>query len=160
MGAPRILVIDDDENVRVTLASMLNEQGYVADTAETGREAVEKSESTYYNAALIDVRLPDMEGTKLLKMLKKSTPKLIMIILTGYPSLENAAIAVNDGADGYLIKPIKPDELLSKLSALIKKQREEAEYGETKVAEYIETRLRQFAMQPKSVDPKEEESEE
>ena len=160
MGAPRILVIDDDESVRVTLASMLKEQGYVVDTAETGREAVEKSESTYYNAALIDVRLPDMEGTKLLNMLKKSTPKLIMIIVTGYPSLENAAIAVNDGADGYLIKPIKPDELLSKLSALIKKQREDAEYGETKVAEYIETRLRQFAMQPKSVEPKEEESEE
>jgi len=160
MGASRILVIDDDENIRVTLASMLKEHGYIVDTAETGTEAIEKSESTYYNAALIDVRLPDMNGSNLLNMLKRSTPKLIMIIVTGYPSLENAVIAVNDGADGYLIKPIKPDELLSKLSALIKKQREEAEYGETKVAEYIESRLRQFAMQPKPVNPKEEESEE
>lgn len=160
MGIPRILVIDDDENVRETMSCILKEKGYLVDTAETGKQAIEKSESTYYNAALIDIRLPDMEGTKLLNLLKKSTPKLIMIIITGYPSLENAVKAVNDGADGYVIKPINHEDVLAKIAALIKKQQEEAEYGETKVAEYIETRLKQFAMQPKSVEPKPEESEE
>jgi DNA-binding NtrC family response regulator len=160
MGISRILVIDDDENVRETMSCILKEQGYLVDTAETGKQAVEKSESTFYNAALIDIRLPDMEGTMLLRLLKKSTPKLVMIIITGYPSLENAVKAVNDGADGYVIKPINHEDVLAKIATLLKKQQEDAEYGEAKVAEYIEARLKQFAMQPKSVEPKPEESEE
>jgi len=160
LATARILVIDDDESVRETMSRILTDQGYFVDTAETGKRAIEKCESNYYNVALIDIRLPDMEGTELLSLLKKSTPKLIMVVITGYPSLENAVRAVNDGAHGYVIKPIDPDDLLNKIAALLKKQQEEAEYGEAKVAEYIETRLKQFSMQPKSIEPKPEESDE
>lgn len=153
-------MVDDDESVREAMSRILTDQGYFVDTAETGKRAIEKCESNYYNAALIDIRLPDLEGTELLSLLKKSIPKLIMVVITGYPSLENAVRAVNSGAHGYVIKPINPDDLLNKVAALLKKQQEEAEYGETKVAEYIETRLKQFSMQPKSIEPKSEDSDE
>jgi ActR/RegA family two-component response regulator len=61
-----------------------------------------------------------MEGTKLLKMLREKTPEIKEIIITGYPSIENAVQAVNDGADAYLIKPIKPADLLAKIREKLK----------------------------------------
>ena len=62
---PRILVVDDDESVRKVLAAILEEEGYAVDTAKNGREAIKKSKVKFYNLALIDIRLTDMEGTKL-----------------------------------------------------------------------------------------------
>jgi len=61
----RILVVDDDESVTRTFKVILEENGYVVDTAECGREAIEKTNKKFYNAIFIDIRLPDMEGTEL-----------------------------------------------------------------------------------------------
>jgi YesN/AraC family two-component response regulator len=114
----RILVIDDDEVVR--------------------------KNASFYNLALIDVRLPDMEGTQLLTTMRDTVPKMVKIIVTGYPSLENAKDAVNMGADGYVVKPIMDtDEFLQKIKEHLKKQEEARRYDEQKMAEYIETRARQ-----------------
>ncbi len=66
----RILVIDDDENIRKTLQTILEDEGYVIDTAETAKMGIEKSQKGFYNLALIDVRLPDMEGIELLSKLR------------------------------------------------------------------------------------------
>jgi DNA-binding NtrC family response regulator len=87
---PRILVVDDDEGIRKTLATILKEEGYVVDMAQNGQEAIDKTYKNFYNLALIDVRLPDIEGVRLLNMMKENTPKMIKIIVTGYPSLQNA----------------------------------------------------------------------
>ena len=106
----RILVIDDEESIRRTVSMALKHAGYVVDTAENGKEAIEKSESNFYNLALIDIRLPDMEGTELLAALKETTPRMVKIILTGYPALQNAVTAINKGVDAYLIKPVNPIE--------------------------------------------------
>jgi len=84
----RILVVDDDESIRKVLATILEENGYIVDTAENGKEAIEKSNTKFYNLALIDIRLPDMEGTKLLTTIRETTPKMVKIIVTGYPSLQ------------------------------------------------------------------------
>jgi len=108
----RILVIDDDESVRKILTTILKEEGYVVDTAETGKEAIKKNETNSYNLALIDVRLPDMDGTKLLTAMQKTNPKMVKIMVTGYPSMRSAIEAVNKGADGYILKPIKIENLL------------------------------------------------
>jgi DNA-binding NtrC family response regulator len=140
----KILVIDDDESIRKVLASILQDKGYVADTAKDGEEAINKTKKNFYNLALIDIRLPDMEGIELLHKLKDSTPKMIKIILTGYPSLDNAIDAVNKGADGYLIKPINMSVLNEKIEEHLKKQEEAEKYSEDKVAQFIETRARQF----------------
>src|SRR5512136_113764 len=93
----RILIVDDDESIRKVLASILEEKGYTVDTAQSGKEAIEKTQSEFYNLALVDIRLPDMDGTEVLASIKETTPPMIKIIVTGYPSLQNAIDAVNKG---------------------------------------------------------------
>lgn len=140
----RILVVDDDESIRKILATILEEKGYVVDTAENGKEAVEKSNTKFYNLALIDIRLPDMEGTKLLTAMKETTPKMVKIIVTGYPSLQNAIEAVNKGADSYIVKPFNVENVLHKIKKHLKKQQEAKKYSEEKVTEFIETRAKEL----------------
>lgn len=148
----RILVIDDAEGVRKTLATILEENGYIVDTAEYGQEAIEKSKTKFYNLALIDIRLPDMEGTKLLTALKETIPKMVKIIITGYPSLNNAIEAVNKGADAYIMKPFNIDNVLNTIKEHLKKQQETKKYSEEKVAEFIETRVKE--LEEKTITPK------
>jgi two-component system response regulator GlrR len=140
----KILVIDDDESILKVLAQVLGERGYFVDTARTGSEAIDKSHKNFYNLALVDIRLPDMDGVDLLTGLKDSVPKMIKIIVTGYPSLENAVKAVNRGADGYLVKPLDMDKVLYMVREKLEKQRESEEYSEHRVAEFIETRAREL----------------
>lgn len=144
----RILVVDDDESIRKTIAAILEEKGYIVDTAENGKEAIEKSNANFYNLALIDIRLPDMEGTKLLTEMKETSPKMIKIIVTGYPSLQNAITTVNRGADGYLLKPVNIDSLLETIKRHLTKQEEAKKYSEEKVAEFIRTQVKELETVP------------
>jgi DNA-binding NtrC family response regulator len=120
---PRILVIDDDESIRTTMAAILESEGYDVDTAENGKEAIEKSNADLYRVALIDFRLPDMEGTKLLTALRETTPKMAKIMVTGYPTVQNAIDCVNKHADAYFIKPVDYEALLNTIRNLIQKQK-------------------------------------
>ncbi len=138
----RILVVDDDESIRKTIATILKEKGYAVDTAQNGKEAIEKSKINFYNLALIDIRLPDMDGTKLLTSMKETTPKMVKIIVTGYPSLQNAVEAVNKGASGYVLKPFNVEKVLAMIEEQLKKQKAARQYSEEKVAEFIETRVK------------------
>jgi DNA-binding NtrC family response regulator len=140
----RILVVDDDESVRKVFATILEEEGYAVDTAKNGREAIKKSKVKFYNLALIDIRLTDMEGTKLLTKVKDTMPKMRKIIITGYPSLQNAIEAVNRGADAYVLKPFNMDKVLETIKDQLKKQEEEKRYTQKKVGEFIETRVKEL----------------
>jgi len=140
----KILIIDDDESIRRTLSSVLEEKGYIVDTARNAEEALKKSGDSYYNLALIDIRLPDLEGTDLLSKLQETSPEMIKIILTGYPSLQNAIRAVNRGADGYLVKPTDLDDLYKMIEEHLKRQEEERRYSEKKVAEFINSRVKEL----------------
>ena len=140
----RILVIDDDESIRKTITSILEEKGYMVETAENGKEAIEKTNIRFYNLALIDIRLPDMEGTELLDQMRETTPRMVKVIVTGFPSLRNAIEAVNKNADAYLIKPVRIDELLDTIKEQLAIQEEEKGYSEQKVTEFIETRVREL----------------
>lgn len=150
-GHARILVIDDDENLTRTFAMALEKKGYAVDVARNGEEAVEKSKSKLYNLALIDIRLPDTDGIQLLTAMREITPEMVRIIITGYPSLQNAIEAVNRGADGYIIKPVNIDELLSTVEEHLKKQQEAMKYSEQRVADYIETRAKEQQSKQKSL---------
>lgn len=144
MEGARILVIDDEEGIRKSLKAILEEKGCLVDTAETGQEAIAKSKTRFYNLALIDIRLPDMDGVKLLTSMTDTTPKMVKIIVTGYPSLENAIDAVNKGADGYIVKPFTMEQLLNTVREYLRKQEEARKYSEEKVKEYIESRAKEL----------------
>jgi DNA-binding response OmpR family regulator len=139
----RILVIDDDVAVRESHEAMLKANGYEVDVAENGKEAIDKSKANFYNLALVDLRLPDMDGIELLTAMRETVPKTVKIIITGYPSQENAIEAVNRGADGYMVKPYTMEELLRKIKEQLQKQQEAKKYSEEKVVEYIETRAKE-----------------
>ena len=109
----RVLVIDDDKSILRTFTRILQKNGYEVDVAETGKEALEKSQGQSYDLALIDIRLPDMDGTDLLIKMQKIIPDAAKIMITGFPSLETGIKALDEGADAYLVKPVKPEELLA-----------------------------------------------
>jgi len=140
----RILIVEDEESIRTVLATILEEEGYITETAQNGKEAIEKSEAKFYNLALIDIRLPDMEGTELLTAIRETTPKMVKIIMTGYPSLQNAVEAVNKGADAYILKPFKIEDILKTIKEELKKQRVARKYSEERVAEFIVARAKEL----------------
>lgn len=140
----RILIIDDDETIRITLSMLLKEEGYIVDTAENGKEAIAKSNANFYNLAIIDWRLPDTEGTNLLIDLKETTPKMVKIMLTGFPSMQNAMDSVNAHADAFIIKPVNSAVLLKKIKELLAQQELGKKFSEDKVASFIETRVREL----------------
>ena len=157
MGEPgRILVIDDEENIRRTISLTLQHAGYIVDTAENGKQAVEKSQRTFYNLALIDIRLPDMEGTELLTALRETTPRMVKIILTGFPALQNAVTAINKGVDAYLVKPVNTDELLKVIKEQLDKQQKEKEYSQEKIAQFVETRFKELEAEDKAASKRQD----
>jgi len=142
----RILVIDDDESIRSVLASILEEE-YAVDTAQNGADAIKKTKAILYNLALIDIRLPDMEGTELLTRMKETIPKMRKIIMTGYPSLGNAISAVNKGADAYLMKPFDTEKVLKVIKEQLVKWQQEKRYSQDRVTDFIEARVMEIEAQ-------------
>ena len=113
------LIVDDDQEVRKTLASILESVGYSVKSAENGKDAIRMCETASFDFALIDIELPDIKGTELLRILKQKQPKMVKIIITGHPTIENAARSVNEQADGYIMKPFNVPELLEIMSRFI-----------------------------------------
>ena len=116
------MVIDDEKEIRDSLSAILEDEGYMAETAENGKIALKKCEKTPFDLALVDINLPDVNGTELIQQLKHSQPKMITIIITGYPTVENAIKAVNQKSDGYILKPIKIPELLETITRRLNEQ--------------------------------------
>jgi DNA-binding response OmpR family regulator len=143
----RILLIDDDATILETMMILLQEEGYDVDTAETGKDAVAKSYASIYNLAIVDWRLPDVEGTQLVGQLKETVPKMPKIMLTGYPSMKNAVDAVNAQADAFFCKPADTEALLKKIDELLRQQDQAREYSEDKMVAYIETRVKELMPQ-------------
>ena len=119
------LIVDDNEEVRKTLSSVLENKGYVVEAVENGKKAISFCKKVSFDVALIDVNLPDVKGTDLLHRLQEIRPKMVKIIVTGYPSIENAAKSVNEKADGYIIKPIDSEKLLEMIQKLINEKQNE-----------------------------------
>jgi len=119
----RILIIDDNESMCRSLRLIFEKKGYETETAGTGREAIEKVQGSFFNLALLDIKLPDTEGTELLPPLKETHPDMAVILVTGHASLKTAVQALNNGASGYITKPLDMDEVLSKARDVLEKQR-------------------------------------
>lgn len=143
----RIIIIDDDESIRQVLKTILEEEGYTVDTADTGKEAVLKTNEKVYNLALIDMRLPDIEGIDLILKIKDTTPRMRKIIVTGYPTIQNAMEAVNRQADAFILKPFDVERVLQTIREQLMKQDEEKQFSQEKVTAFIETRAKELEMQ-------------
>jgi DNA-binding NtrC family response regulator len=126
--------------------TILEDEGYSVEAVGTAKSAIEKAKRNFYNLALIDIRLPDMEGIELLSKIREPVPKMRKIIITGYPTLQNAMEAVNRGADAYIVKPFDMDKVLKTIREQLEKQEEEKRYSQEKVAEFIEARVRELNM--------------
>jgi len=139
-----ILIVDDDSSIRKVLTAILEEKGYSVESVDTGEKAIRKSQTKSFNLALIDIRLPDMEGVQLLTRMKPTVPEMAKVIVTGYPSLQNAVEALNRGADAYIIKPLDIDHALSVIENLLQRQRESLKMTQEKIVEFIDTRVKQL----------------
>lgn len=135
-----ILIVDDDESICRTLSLYLKREGYETDLAITGREAIEKSKKKVYDVALLDIKLPDMEGIELLTAIRETTPKMIKIMVTGYPTLGNAVEALKLDADDYIMKPVAPEELVKTITRKLEERKENETMTEKKLAEFITIR--------------------
>ena len=143
----RILVVDDDENIRKVVIAILEDEGYTVESVGTAKEAIEKSKRKFYNIALIDIRLPDMEGIELLTKIRETTPRMRKVIVTGYPTLQNAVEAVNKGADAYIVKPFDVKKVLKTIEDQLNKQQAEKQYSQDRVAEFIQARVKELDME-------------
>jgi putative nucleotidyltransferase with HDIG domain len=124
---PRVLLVDDDANLRKTLADILRLKGYEVAIAATGAEGVAEAARALANVALIDLRLPDMSGIEVMEQIRLATPLTEAIILTGHAALETAIEATNKGAFSYLLKPYEIDDLLQHIRHAVERQHSQQE---------------------------------
>lgn len=122
MGQLTILVVDDDQVILKSFARTLEKHGYDVETAVTARETIEKCKHGSYDLALLDIKLPDMDGTQLLKELHAISDTMITIMVTGYPSPDSALQSLLLEADAYVVKPVDPDQLLQVVAEALSKR--------------------------------------
>jgi DNA-binding NtrC family response regulator len=120
-GAKRtILIIDDDRSILRVFTRVFEKKGYSVVAVETGKKAKDQIRHHRFDAALIDVRLPDMNGTDLLSEIQARSPKTVKIVFTGSPTVEFSSPEAEKNMDAFFIKPVKPEVLLSILDEKLK----------------------------------------
>lgn len=122
MREKNILVIDDDKIILDSLCEFLSLEGFQTSGAETLKNAMAKLEDEVYNLVITDVNLPDGDGLELLEIIKREYPQTVVIVITGYGTIESAVKAIKQGAYDYLTKPIIDDELRLAVERAIKQQ--------------------------------------
>jgi len=124
---PRILIVDDEPEILQLLQQIFERHGYAAVTAENGRQAVEILEEQSFGIVLTDLKMPEMDGMRLLSHIKEKSPDTEVVVITGYGSIESAVTAMKKGAYEYIIKPIKVDEILLLIRRVVELQNLKAE---------------------------------
>lgn len=119
----RILVVDDEKNLRLSLSLLLKQEGYEVETAASALEALEVLKSHNWDMMFLDLNMPVMGGIELLGKIYKDFPGLPVLILTANATLETAIKAVRLGARDYLIKPAEPKEILARVSEVLEKEK-------------------------------------
>lgn len=117
-----ILIIDDEDGLRNTLSRILHKIGCVVVGAATGNEALRLLSLSPYDLVFLDLRLPDMDGLQVLQQIRNYDPKLPVILFTAYGSMDSALKAMHLGATDYLLKPIDPDQLISRTKSVLRDQ--------------------------------------
>src|SRR5215467_14060383 len=140
----RVLIIDDERPVLMTLEALLKRHGYQVETAPTASQGLKLLKSNSPALVLLDLQLPDAEGLEMLDRIKTELPEMQVIILTAHDSLHNAIESMKRGAYHFISKPYAPEELLSLVEKALEKQlllRETEELRQT--AQNLKQRLAQ-----------------
>jgi DNA-binding NtrC family response regulator len=111
----KLLIVDDESRFLDAIATRLRKRGFDVDTAANGPEAIAKAREKRYDVALLDLKMPGMDGGEVLRVLKREHEFLEVVILTGHGSLESAVELTKLGAFGYLPKPYELEKLLDTL---------------------------------------------
>jgi len=107
----RILVVDDDPTVRESCTRALSERGYEVETAASGQEGLERTRCGYYDCALLDLKMPDLDGMEVVRRARESRANMAVLIITGYGTVDTAAEATRLGVSDYVCKPFTPEEI-------------------------------------------------
>ena len=121
-GTARLLLVDDDPLIVNSLSEFLKLEGYAVDTAPDGAQAIEMLAVNRYNVVLTDVNMPRTNGLELLRKIRNHYPDVVVLVITGYGTIENAVEAVKMGAFEYLTKPIIDDEIRVTIQKALKQQ--------------------------------------
>ena len=124
MSIQRILVANDEESIRWVLSRALKKKGFKVDLAEDGKQALSMFRSNRYDLAVLDIKMPGLQGLELLKQVQEEFPETLVIIMTAESTMENAVNAMKNGAYDYLTKPFDLDVL----DAIILKAQKAAVY--------------------------------
>ena len=122
-----VIVVDDDIDFLYIIKRILEKKGFEVYTASTGREALDCLEARFINVAILDISLPDTDGTELLSGIISRYRDIVAVMLTGHSSVQNAVKSLNCGAFAYLEKPLDPESLVSVINRGLEKQRLELE---------------------------------
>ena len=124
MESANILVIDDERTICNGCRMVLSEKGHAVDICMTGRAGLDAIFGGTYDVTLLDMKLPDMDGMDILRTLKREKPgEYIIIVMTGYSTVQNAVEAMKLGAFDYLAKPFSDDELVLAVERAVEKKR-------------------------------------
>lgn len=110
---PKILVIDDEESMRIGCDQALSEEGYAVKSAEDGRQGLMMAREESFDAIILDLKMPGLDGMAVLEKLREDDPNAVVIVITGYPTIESAVEAMKRGAHDFLPKPFTPEALLA-----------------------------------------------
>jgi DNA-binding response OmpR family regulator len=112
MVPKKILLVDDNKELLTTFTSILGTEGYHVETATNGEGALEKARATKFHLYILDIKLPDMRGDDLARELRNMNDNVGIILITGYPQLQESIDALEIGIDEILLKPISPEEMI------------------------------------------------
>ncbi len=113
-----VLVVDDELSLRDSVKEWLDEEGYGADMASSGAEALQKLSQKPFHLMITDIKMAEMDGVELLKRAKKTFPELEVIMMTAYATVDTAVDSMKTGSHDYLTKPFEPDAMMSKVNAI------------------------------------------
>jgi DNA-binding NtrC family response regulator len=122
MEAPKILVVDDEESIQMLLKEALTTWGYQVTCVGSGLKALEAMQGHLFDAALVDIRMPEMDGLTFLREVKRQDESTEVVIMTGYPTVSTAVEALKEGASDYLPKPLIMDELRHLMTRLMERR--------------------------------------
>ena len=122
----RILVVEDDKALRHSLEASLHEAGFEASCIDSGEQALQREKAEVFDAAILDIGLPDIDGFEVLRTLRRRGSTTPVLMLTARDALGDRVAGLDLGADDYLVKPFAPSELVARLRAIVRRRQGQA----------------------------------